>query len=411
MDYDKIISKEITAVSVMNKHAELFSSKLNLFPQNILGSTILTTLDKFSKAFDTMNIAKNFAIVPQPNVDFAALTAVHSTNLAIANIMKPDSLAMVIGGMNNSSWMDSINKFSANITAVPDAIKELMIAGSRPFQVELGISKLHDFKVGSTLVDTFAIQTALTKVSAYTFQAEKTLLNVNVGSIGSMIGLNETQRLIVAGSFSDLSASYKSMFSLFETNPAAITQVNPFLFKSVPASFLNSANLIEAISVDIQEEVEEEELMDGIYSESNIYSLLSGVNPDLKELWYGANAAIDSKQPDSIRHFATSTRELFTQILHSLAPDKKVEAWDKDPELYYDGRPTREARLLYICREINENSMKDFIKKDVSSIIAVVKLFNEQTHKIKSDLSPKQIIALKVKTETTLKYLIQVGQA
>jgi len=407
MDYSKLLSSQLSAVSAINKQAELLSSRVNLIPQNILGASIVTSLEKFTRSFDSLNLAAKLTETSHPKFDFSALSSIQSSNLAIANLMKPDSMSLAIGGMNKSPWVNEISKASLNIMNSHDSIKELL--GSRPFQIELGISKMNELKINGSLVDSFTIQTALTKASAYTFQAEKSLLKVNSETVGNLIGLNSSQKTSIASSFSDLSISYNSVFSQFQANPALIPQVNPFLFKSVPASFLNSANLLGTLSVEIEDDIEEEELLEEIYSESSILSLLGEINPDLKSLWHGANAAINSNQPDSIRHFATSTRELFTHVLHTLAPDKQIEAWDKRPDFYHEGKPTRRARLLYICREVNYDSMKDFVNKDVTSILSVVDLFNSETHKIKSDLTPKQIVALKVKAETTLKYIMEVG--
>jgi hypothetical protein len=412
MDEDKPYLSVTDPLYSLRKQAELLSTRINLFPENIIGPTIQSSLTKFTESFNALKIPETLSLVAQPKVDFPALDIAHSSSLLIANMMKTDQVSLITESISKSDWINQISDFSNHVLKIQEPFKDLLlVTASKQYQIDLGISKLYELKIDNPLVNNFAIQTTLSKISELTIHAEKSLLHIGLENIGSKLELVEPLRLQVAGSFIDLSNSYNNLFKSFEANPASITQINPFLLKDIPASYFNSANLLEVISVEEDEEIEEEELKADIYyeSESNIYSLLNDLNPELKQLWSGANAAINSNTPDKVRHFATSVRELFTHVIHTLAPDKKIENWNKKSKLYHNGRPTRKARLLYICREINHSSMTDFINDDVKSILTFVDLFNEQTHKIKSDLTPKQLITLKTKAETTLKYLIEVG--
>lgn len=122
----------------------------------------------------------------------------------------------------------------------------------------------------------------------------------------------------------------------------------------------------------------------------------------------GARKSLRSNNPDRIRHFAISLRELFTRVLHSLAPDEKVGEWSQDPNHYHKGRPTRRARLLFACREINQDPFSNFIEKDIDAVIAFLKLFQKGTHEAKSNFTDAQLTALQNRAESTLRFLLEI---
>lgn len=143
-------------------------------------------------------------------------------------------------------------------------------------------------------------------------------------------------------------------------------------------------------------------------NEVDLNRFLSKLDKGLYSMWEGAIEAYHSENPDRIRHFSSSLRELFTHVLHILSPEEEVKNWIKDESLLHNGRPTRRARLLYVCRNINNYPFEDFVEKDVNSTLAVIDMFQEGTHKISSNFSEKQLLALKCKAECTIKFLLQI---
>jgi len=130
--------------------------------------------------------------------------------------------------------------------------------------------------------------------------------------------------------------------------------------------------------------------------------------PHLVELIQGARAACTSKQADYVRHFTTSLRELFTQLLHRLAPDDSVKVFSTSADDFQNGRPTRSVRLRYICREINHCKFTDFVKKDVAAALAFVDLFQSGTHEVTSSYTPVQLRALMARMEGLLQFLLEI---
>jgi len=207
-------------------------------------------------------------------------------------------------------------------------------------------------------------------------------------------------------SYSDLNQSLDQL--IIEAPSVKIISERPAL------ELLNSVDLLKSISVDdVEDKIEEEEkkLRNEILAEEeNIEEVLAKKSlQELIELWRGAESALESKHPDYARHVSVSLRELLTHLIHQLAPDEKVKAWTTNPDHFHEKRPTRKARLLYICRSVNNGSFSDFIEKDIAALIEFIKLFQSGTHAAKISYTFEQLVTLKIRTKSTINYLIEIS--
>ena len=110
--------------------------------------------------------------------------------------------------------------------------------------------------------------------------------------------------------------------------------------------------------------------------------------------------------PTTLRHFAISLRELFTQVLQSLAPDAQLRAWTKDPDDYHNGNPTRKARLRYITRDFHD-VFGGFFNADVeATVLEFVNSFQKGTHAPRSELHVNDVLLLKARMEGLLRLLL-----
>lgn len=126
-------------------------------------------------------------------------------------------------------------------------------------------------------------------------------------------------------------------------------------------------------------------------------------------MWQGAVEAYSSNNSDRVRHFSVSIRELLTHLMHKLATNKDIKAWTEDENMYDAKKnPTREARLLYICRNISNDELNKFIKKDIETTGAFIRLFQEGTHSVEPNFTENQLRAIKSKAEHTLKFLLEI---
>ena len=120
----------------------------------------------------------------------------------------------------------------------------------------------------------------------------------------------------------------------------------------------------------------------------------------------GARAALKTPNPDRSRHVIVSLRELVTHVLHRLAPDESLRSWTDDASLFENGRPTREARLLYLHREIRSGILSKPIESHVKWGIALIRILNRETHVVSSRLSDQELLALFSAKESLLHFLM-----
>ncbi|BAY87891.1 hypothetical protein NIES267_74150 (plasmid) [Calothrix parasitica NIES-267] len=219
------------------------------------------------------------------------------------------------------------------------------------------------------------------------------------------------------GSFLELSTSYSNLAGsvgeiiLEKPDLAEIVSELPAL------EVLNSAEVLNAVSTseENQEKNELEEEKESLKNEilgkqPGIEELLLVINSkDLIPLWQGAKSALNSKDnPDYARHCVVSLRELFTQIIQRLAPDNDIRKWSDDEVFFSNNKPTRKARLFYICRGVNHDKFTAFIKEDVKAVVEMADLFNRGTHQPTIPFTHNQLIALQTRLECAIRYLIQV---
>ena len=139
--------------------------------------------------------------------------------------------------------------------------------------------------------------------------------------------------------------------------------------------------------------------------------LLQGVDPTLVRLYIGAHDALSGKSVDRARHVLSSLRELWQHLLRQLAPDEHVLSWapSDDKELRREGRPTRKARVLYICRTLNHAPLNDFVVADTRALVKFVDFFN-RVHELDPGLTDKQLRALLLRTDSWLTYILQIWE-
>jgi hypothetical protein len=145
-------------------------------------------------------------------------------------------------------------------------------------------------------------------------------------------------------------------------------------------------------------------------TEDALVPLLQETYPQLVEMVRGARAAFEDRRPDWVRHFITSLRELATQVIHALAPDEQVKEWSTSPEDLHNGRPTRAARIKYICRGIFGPGFRPFVEKDVATAVELFGLLQGGTHGANPTYSEPQLLTLKVRMEGLVRFLVEIGR-
>jgi hypothetical protein len=246
--------------------------------------------------------------------------------------------------------------------------------------------------------------------------AQSALVNIDFNKIGLGLNVEKDIRNIYGSSFLDFSTSYKDLFKSYEIPQTSIFTLPPNLTEFPTFEFFSGVDLIETTFEGEEQnelydrrEVQRESIQ--IVVTDSLETYLTSLNPDLHILRVGAKEAFSSDNPDKIRHCITSLRELVREVMHYLSPEAEIQTWSQSKDDFFNGRPTRRARLRYIARHINHGAFTDFVEKDLAATLAAIDLFNAGTHKVKSSITERQLHALITKVETTLLFLFEIGDS
>ena len=207
-------------------------------------------------------------------------------------------------------------------------------------------------------------------------------------------------------------SNYRNLFEFTDYKPSIIEILDPDIIQYSSYEVFREAELLEQITVpeDEQVDLDEYEII-AIPEKRTLEDWLGKFNLDFPTLLQGARAALNTDNPDRARHVASSLRELIGHILRQLAPEDKIRGWNTDPSYYHNSRPTRKARLLYLCREFDFAPLSKFVDADVKSAIYLIEALNAETHVISRRLTDRQLQALVDGTESCLLFLLRLNSA
>lgn len=228
------------------------------------------------------------------------------------------------------------------------------------------------------------------------------LLNLESQSFGRMIAASNTLANDLTATFSKLTRSYRDVVECLPTIPE--THV-PFIAKYSPIEYSLELDVLERISVDEDEEVEVE--VEGLPS---VDDELASFDDRLLVLINGARESLKSDNPDRARHVTTSVRELCTHILHGLAPDDDIRKWSSDETHFHNSRPTRRARLLYICRKFSCDPLTRFVEDDVRAALTLIDSLNAGAHVVQSKLTEFHLEAIVYRMEALALFLLKISR-
>lgn len=392
----------IDFLSSYNSNIHSLSNQLNSLTSSIYQPAILNAFAGIQDKLSTFNSIS--AILPKPDsiskmspaFDFSRLATLAYTGLSNPTII--NGLASLVTPEYPKWYAETIAKSS--LLTSPAYLGLDILKSS---------SKLTEM-FGAQNLSAFSVQSSLAKATEYSLFTEKSLSSFPWVDIGRRVGLSDISKGLISDSFLSLSTDYSALLKSFEVTPSSYIEISPSLTKIAPIEYYTGANLIEIISTDEEISTEEELLKNEIQYE-NEYSLntyLPKLHPGLINMWKGAIETFNSSNSDKVRQFNASLRELFTHVLHILAPDDKIKSWTAEEAYYYEGKPTRKARLHFICRNISNKPFNKFVEKDIQSTIEFITIFQEGTHSIESGITQQQLIAMKSKAESTLKFLLEI---
>jgi hypothetical protein len=260
-------------------------------------------------------------------------------------------------------------------------------------------------------------QSHMLEISKFAVISQATLAKIPWDEIGSALQLHTKMQNGLKKSFGNFSDAYVKLFDSLETRPEVILSFPPTITRLPAVEFYNGVSVVDAITLpeepDIESEIGSKEFLDEARKENDdrLILLLSEIDANLIIPLQGARLSLTSTNPDRARHFATSLRELFTHVVHALAPDHEVKAWSNMPEHFEKGRATRRARLLYICRGLNQDRFSEFVEKDITAVLAFLQLFQRGTHQVVAEYSDLQLRMMLVRMESSIRFLLEIWRA
>lgn len=344
-------------------------------------STYLPDLSSFSYTSEILELSRS------ATNSFSNLTGSMSTIQELGKVMA-----------NSQSWYNE--QLSNNFSIISGSMSSIEILKASE---NLGL-------INTDYLSSIAINSSIAKATELSMFAEKSLSHFDNKYIGNLIGISEDSRMNISASFTNFSNSYLNLISSFNNNPKSYIDLNPAFIKSVPVEYFTGSNVLEIISTEEEVSIDEEILKNEIQYENEISlnKFLTKLDSGLYDMWKGAIEAYHSDNSDKVRHFTTSIREMFTHLMGMMAPDKEIKQWSKSDNDFFNGRPTRKAKLNFICRNISNDSFKDFVNKDVEATLAFIDLFQKGTHQIKPNFSQNQLTAIKSKSESKIKFMLDI---
>lgn len=226
---------------------------------------------------------------------------------------------------------------------------------------------------------------------------------------------------VIAGlenSIAHVAASYGRLAeSLREISD--ITRLPAFVLPGATREIYTTSFALETLrprderdEVEAETETEIQLVAEAELETSGCIALLQQVDPGLARPYIGARDALYGNNADRVRHILSSLRELWNHLLRQLAPDDLVAAWipgvSNQKDLLYKGKPTRRARVLYVCRELNNDPLSDFLMHDIQALVKMIELFN-RVHELETTLTDEQLRAILLKTDSWLMYILQIS--
>lgn len=273
---------------------------------------------------------------------------------------------------------------------------------------DVGSSILNGYQ-SAAIVDA-RITSSISHAVSLSNQAEQTLSGFNWRDFGGQ--LNITAGLISSAKnvFFDYADGYSALLKSIDKKPNWVYDA-PGIVEIPSLSFYSQSRVIEVASIGETTQLitDRDKEIEYIVVDA-IDQLLPKLDGDLLKMWKGAAAALDGDNPDFIRHFITSLRELYTHVLNMLSPEAEFKAWNRNPDYLSNGRPTREGRLQYIIRNLggSKTEFRKFMAFDVKSTLELIGIFQGGIHGINSSLTKAQLIAIKIKAGTILQAMLEI---
>ena len=242
------------------------------------------------------------------------------------------------------------------------------------------------------------------EVRKFNAEQERKRLKLNQ-AIRSFNSSRTTQTIVYRQSVVRLERSYQVLEDFNQRN-SDIGESGSKFFEDYPTQETkNSIELYNSISgIDEGEYIDPDNLQ-----QTYLGNKLNQLSSDLGKRWKGALFSLNPINPDACRHFCTSVREVFIQILDIKAPDTAVLNLYPDCELY-KGRPTRRFKVKYLLSQktIEAEELENFVEDDIDDILNLFRTLNDGTHGSAGKMTIQQLVKLKKRVEDSIDFISEL---
>ncbi|MCD0462390.1 pPIWI-associating nuclease domain-containing protein [Roseiconus lacunae] len=198
--------------------------------------------------------------------------------------------------------------------------------------------------------------------------------------------------------------AYTRLENLSETN-----QIGPEYNRFVDLAERETANSVDIAHRLLGTEPDGEDDADNL-QDAALGDRLRKISPELDDRWQGAVFSLSPKNPDAARHFCTSVRELFTQILDTTAPDADVFAALPTADKTDRGNATRRSKIRFLLHRqgMLEATLEDFVETNMENVVQLFHIFNSGTHGTAGTFDASQLEAIKKRVEDGITFLTEI---
>ena len=209
----------------------------------------------------------------------------------------------------------------------------------------------------------------------------------------------------LGGRLASLSDSYRDIF----VGMAAIESPLPdFVVALPPRDMIVKSTIVKSRTTTFEPADAQIALDDPAYGRSDVDLMLADLDVGYVTMLDEAVEVISGTSLGRVRHGSVSLRELCMHVLRHLAPNDKVRAWTQKPNHYHEDRPTRQARILYICRHVNYGPYGRYLEKSVNATVAFLHALNS-LHDVQPMVSDFQLRLMLADAIVILRFLLQTA--
>ena len=240
------------------------------------------------------------------------------------------------------------------------------------------------------------------------------LSRIDFYNLNQIIKLPDSAISNLKYALNDLTLKYASLANMMQTVPE-LTRLPNFLLPGTTQELFTMTNAVDAICTPfehVKEDFGQCQLIANLESKisQNIDNLLYEIDPYLIPLRKGAYEALCGNNIDKTRHVLVSLRELWGHLLRKIAPSEGVLSWVLEnnlEDLLYKGKPTRRARILYVCRNIDGERLAEFIESNTTATLKFIDLF-DRLHEVDCKMNDSTLKALLLKSDSYIMFILQL---